>query len=305
MDDRVLSKRDTHQAITEKIVAAIEKGAGEFRMPWHRGASSIARPVNAATGKPYQGTNVIALWADASLRGFSSGHWATYRQWRGLGAQVRKGPRGAPIVFFRIAEEHEEGEQENEQASAPRLLARTSWVFNAEQVEGWTPPTPVPRDDVEVRSHVDAFIDATKAEIWYGGDEAYYHTADDYIAMPYPEQFAGTETSSATECFYAVHLHEIIHWTGASHRLARTLQVRFGDEAYAMEELIAELGAAFLCADLQVANEPRPDHARYVASWLKVLNGDSTAIFTAANKANAAIGYLAMLTGGLTISSAA
>jgi antirestriction protein ArdC len=300
MDDIVLSRRDTHQTITEKIVAAIEAGVGDYRMPWHRHGTSISRPINASTGKSYQGANVIALWAEAFLRHFSSGYWATYRQWGTLGAQVRKGARGATIVFYKAIEEpvqDSEGEKGGE-APKPRLVARTSWVFNAEQVEGWSPPTVTKPNEVEVREHAEAFIAATRADIRYGGDRAFYSVPGDYIGLPHPEQFVATETSSATECFYSVHLHELVHWTGAARRLARVLRGRFGDDAYAMEELVAEFGAAFLCADLQIANEPRLDHACYVSSWLDVLNRDRNALFTAANKANAAIGYLAFLTGG-------
>jgi antirestriction protein ArdC len=299
MDDRVLSKRDTHHTITEKIVAAIEASVGSYRMPWHRHGASVSRPVNAATGKSYQGVNVVALWADASLKHFASGYWATYRQWGQLGAQVRKGAKGSPIVFFK-AINPEEGEEAKENDSKSRLVARTSWVFNAEQIEGWTPPKPDKRNEVEVRAHVEAFLAATRADIRYGGDQAFYHVPGDYIAMPYPEQFVATETSSATECFYSVNLHELIHWSGAGHRLARVLRSRFGDDAYAMEELIAEFGAAFLCADLQISNEPRLDHACYVSSWLKVLSQDRTALFTAANKANAAVGYLHFVTAAST-----
>jgi len=168
------------------------------------------------------------------------------------------------------------------------------------QVEGWTPPKAIVPNEVEIRTHVEAFIAATRADIRHGGDRAFYDMRDDYIAVPHPEQFMATETSSATECFYSVILHELTHWTGAAHRLARALRARFGDGAYAMEELIAEFGAAFLCADLHIANEPRLDHACYVSSWLDVLNRDRTALFTAANKASAAIGYLEFVTRSAT-----
>jgi antirestriction protein ArdC len=296
MDDRVLSKRDTYQTITEKIVTAIEAGVGDYRMPWHRHGVSVSRPVNATTGKSYQGVNVVALWADASAKHFASGYWASYRQWQQLGAQVRKGVKGSPIVFFKAVEQAD-GEGVESEDPKPRLVARTSWVFNAEQVEGWTAPVPAKHSEVEIREHVEAFMAATRADIRYGGDRAYYDVPGDYIAVPPPEHFVATETSSATEGFYSVHLHELTHWSGAGHRLARALTSRFGDESYAMEELIAELGAAFLCADLSIANEPRLDHACYVSSWLKVLKRDQRAVFTAANKASAAVAYLAFLGG--------
>jgi antirestriction protein ArdC len=297
MDGSVLSKRDTYQTITKRIVAAIEVGVGDYRMPWHRKEPTISRPLNAVTGKAYQGVNVIALWADGTAQHFGSGYWATYRQWQQLGAQVRKGAKGSPIVFFKTVEQAE-GEAMESENPKPKLVARTSWVFNAEQVEGWAAPVPAKRSEVEIREHVEAFIAATRADIRYGGDRAYYDVSGDYIAVPPPEHFVATETSSATEGFYSVHLHELTHWSGAGHRLARALTSRFGDESYAMEELIAELGAAFLCADLSIANEPRLDHACYVSSWLKVLKQDQRAVFTAANKASAAVAYLTFLGGG-------
>ena len=145
---------------------------------------------------------------------------------------------------------------------------------------------------METRKHLEAFITSTGADIRYGGDIACYDPVGDYIAVPHPEQFVATQTSSATEGYYSVILHELTHWTGAASRLSRTLRARFGDEAYAMEELVAEFGAAFLCADLGIANEPRLDHAAYVSSWLKVLSKDRTALFTAANKASVAATYL-------------
>lgn len=135
---------------------------------------------------------------------------------------------------------------------------------------------------------------------WWGapgrtGDtytRAYFDPGSDYIAIPDKARFVGSPTSTATECYYSTLLHELVHWTGAEHRLNRTFGERFGDAAYAAEELVAELGAAFLCADLGVTNDPRPDHAAYVASWLKILRSDSRAIFTAASLSTAAVTYL-------------
>jgi antirestriction protein ArdC len=290
MSEEVLSRRDVHCAITDKIVAAIEAGVDDYCMPWHQ---TVTRPVNAFTGKNYHGVNVLALWATAATRGFRSKHWATYRQWRELDAQVRKSERGAVVVFYKPAQpvkEDQGGDKEN--AGQSKLIARASWAFNAEQVDGWTAPTPQPRSEVEIREHVEAFIASTHADIRHGGDMACYDPVGDYIAVPHSEKFVATETSSATEGYYSVVLHELTHWTGAASRLARNLRARFGDEAYAMEELIAEFGAAFLCADLGIANEPRLDHAAYVSSWLKVLSKDRTALFTAANKASVAATYL-------------
>jgi antirestriction protein ArdC len=291
MDDTVLSRRDVHRAVTDKIVEAIEAGANDYEMPWHR---SVTRPINAVTEKPYHGVNVVALWCTAASRGFQSGHWATYRQWQSIGAQVRKGERGAVVVFYKpVEQEHtEDGDEAGKTTNRPKLIARASWAFNAEQVDGWTVPTQELPKQVEIREHVEAFIAATHAEIRHGGDMACYNYVNDVIEVPHPEQFFGTKTSSPTEAYYSVVLHELTHWSGASTRLARNLRTRFGDDAYAMEELIAEFGAAFLCADLRISNEPRRDHACYVASWLRVLDKDRTALFTAASKASVAATFL-------------
>jgi antirestriction protein ArdC len=296
MNGEVLSRRDVHRAITETIAVAIEGGAKEYQMPWHRGAS---RPVNACTSKAYHGVNVIALWGAANVRGFRSGHWATYRQWHGIGAQVRKGERGSVVVFYKsmAVPAGTPPEESQEGTEVSRLVARASWVFNADQVDGWAAPTAKIDNPVEVREHVEAFIAKTHADVRHGGDRAYYDWSGDYIAVPPPEQFVPTATSSATEGYYSVVLHELTHWSGAAHRLARNLRGRFGDHAYAMEELIAELGAAFLCADLRIANEPRLDHASYVSSWLHVLSEDRSALFTAASKASVAATYLIDLGG--------
>lgn len=144
--------------------------------------------------------------------------------------------------------------------------ARTSWVFNASQVDGWSPPKPPERSEVEVLVHAEAFVERTGAVIRHGGDSACYRSLSDVIDMPDRDLFKGTTTSGATESYYAVLFHELTHWTGHQSRLDRQLANRFGDAAYAMEELVAELGASFLCADNAIANEPRPDHACYIAN---------------------------------------
>ena len=139
----------------------------------------------------------------------------------------------------------------------------------------------------------EAFIAATDAKISIGGDRAFYRPSADIIAMPDRHRFIGTETSTATEGWYSTLLHEMTHWSGASHRMDRTFGKRFGDDAYAMEEMVAELGAAFLCGDLGITAEPRPDHAAYIGNWLRILKSDRKAIFTAASAANKAAEFLA------------
>ena len=294
-------RQDVYQRITDQIVAAIEAGSGPVEMPWHRSGVATTRPANALTGQPYQGINILSLWAAAALNEFTSGSWATFKQWHCLGAHVRKGETGSPIVFYKryIAGQPDPRActaakpASADDATAPiRWFARASRVFSAEQVEGWSPPRPPVQSSADTLSEVEGFVGRTGAVIRHGGDSACYRPEADIIVMPARETFTGTATSGATESYYAILFHELTHWSGHRDRLNRTLANRFGDEAYAMEELVAELGASFLCAECTITNQPRPDHACYIANWLGVLKNDTRAIFTAARKASEATAYL-------------
>lgn len=282
--------RGIYARITEQIVAAIAAGAPTYKMPWHQSGPALARPANVASCLRYRGVNVLALWVVAQSRGYPTGFWATYRQWASLNAQVRKGERGTAIVFYREVERQSDSDEAGEPGRY--LVARTTFVFNAAQVDGWEAP---PRQMVDPVASIEAaefFVQATGARIAHNRGRACYIPSEDYIEMPERSAFRGSATCSATDAYYATLFHELTHWSGHSKRLARNLANRFGDEAYAMEELIAELGAAFLCADLNVMNTPRLDHAAYIASWLRVLENDPRAIFTAAGKAGAAAEFL-------------
>ena len=287
------SKSDVFTTITNKIVASIEAGAGTYTMPWHGGICPPAFPVNAATDKSYRGVNILSLWADALLKRYVWGYWATYKQWQTLGAQVRKGERGTAIVFYKKLEQEQlalEGENENQ-----RFVARSSYVFNAEQVDGWQPPMQKPWSEFEINEEIAAFVQATGADVRHGGYKALYRPSLDCIEIPNRELFRNTGTSSAAQAYHSVQLHELTHWSGAPTRLDRQFGKRFGDEAYAFEELVAELGAAFLCSAFRISIEPRLDHAAYVSSWLKILDRDTKAIFTAASKAQEAVEFLMQL----------
>ncbi len=174
------------------------------------------------------------------------------------------------------------GEEENRRS----VLARGYSVFNAAQVDGFTLPELPAKPEIERVQNAELFFAALGADIRHGGYRACYVPKIDQIQMPRFEIF------KSAIAYYSTLSHESTHWTGAPQRLNRQLSTRFGEEAYAAEELIAELGAAFLCADLGLSNEPRPENAAYVASWLKVLKNDKKAIFTAASKAQAAVDYL-------------
>ena len=288
------NRTDVYRTITDKIIAAIERGAGTFAMPWH--GSNLARPQNALTGSDYHGVNILALWAEACLGNFTTGWWATYKQWQEVGAQVRRDEKASTIVFFkRLEADDDEGDEAAEDGAhrRTRLLARASRVFNADQVDGWAPPVPTyPFGSAEAILSVTALVNASGANIRHGGNLACYRMNEDRIDMPPIEDFVGTLTSSPTEAYASTLLHELIHWTGAVHRLDRGFGEGLDKEKYAAEELVAEIGAAYLCADLGVSNQPRPDHAAYVASWLKVLKDDTRSIFTASRLADRAATFL-------------
>jgi antirestriction protein ArdC len=205
-----------------------------------------------------------------------------------LGAQVRKGERCSPVVFWKISDkEAQDGDEDGvEDDRRSRVFARGYSVFNAAQVDGYAAPALPVLPEVERIDHAEAFFAATGIEVRHGGARAYYRPGEDRVQMP---PFAAFRDAVA---YYATLAHEATHATGHASRCARDLKGRFGEEAYAAEELVAELGAAFLCAGLALVTEPRPDHAAYVASWLKVLRGDKRAIFTAAAKAQAAADWM-------------
>jgi antirestriction protein ArdC len=292
-------RQDVYTQVTNTIIAAIEAGAGDWQMPWHRSGQGLNRPVNIDTANAYRGINVVSLWASAQARGFSTGVWGTYRQWQSKGCQVRKGEKSSLVVFYKefdVEEQKDDGEIEQ----GRRLIARASYVFNADQVDGFeSPPLPEPKDPAQILDKAETFVGATGADIRHGGNQAFYSISldghGDFIQMPERQRFMGTETSTATESYYSTLLHELTHWTGSAKRCNRQFGKRFGDDAYAVEELVAELGAAFLCADLGITLEPRPDHAAYLDHWLKVLKADKKAIFTAASQAAKATDYLAGL----------
>lgn len=291
---------DVYGAITDQIIVAIEAGAASGnslpQMPWHRAGGSIERPTNVESKNAYRGVNTVALWASAYCQQFDHGLWGTYRQWQEKGAQVRKGEKSSIIIFYRDLGPHERDTQSSgdDDDRGYRLhVARASRVFNVAQVDGFELPAIEPTiDRIDPCVAAEAFIASTGANITVAGERAFYNRGTDSITMPDRHRFVGTKTSTATEGWYSTLLHELTHWSGAETRCARTFGERFGDDAYAMEEMVAELGAAFLCGDLGITAEPRTDHADYIGHWLRILKGDRKAIFTAASAANKAAEYL-------------
>ena len=285
-------RTDVYTRVTAKIVADLEQGVRPWLKPWNaeHAAGRISRPLRA-NGQPYRGVNVLLLWGEAQGKGYNAPIWITYKQAATLGGQVRKGEHGSLVVYADRFTKTETDEQGQESARAiPFMKGYT--VFNVEQVDGlpahFYGKAEAPRP-VERIPQAEAFFAATGATVRHGGNQAFYAPHPDHIQMPPRESFVDAES-------YVVTLaHELTHWTAHPSRLARELGKRFGDHAYAAEELIAEMGSAFLCADLGLTPEARDDHASYLAHWLKVLKKDSHAIFTAASQAQRAADYLHQL----------
>jgi antirestriction protein ArdC len=210
MTDTVLSNRhDVYGAITERIVRAIKEGAGTFEMPWHSSGVPLGVPTNAATGQPYRGVNILSLWADSLKRGFPTGYWASYKQWQSLGVQVRYREQGSLIIFYK---QLDQTEAEREADEAPRYAGRASWIFNAAQVENWQPSEQEQASPVEIDKDVAAFVEATEAKVFHGYQLARYRRDLDYIEMPNPSLFRDTKTSTASQAYHSVLLHELTHY---------------------------------------------------------------------------------------------
>lgn len=297
--------------VTGKILGMMQAGAGDWRKPWI--ASGGGLPSNGVTGREYHGVNVLCLWAAAAEKGYASPLWASFPQWRNAGASVRKGERGTMIVYLGDASKNDatDAAEGDTDASKPRRVLRYFHVFNVAQVDAaegsdWQPPKPPELPSLAQRIEAaEHLVGATGARIVNGHSRAFYQPAGDFVGMPHITAFRDTPTASATENYYGTLLHELTHWTGHPRRLDRNLSTRFGSDAYAAEELVAELGSAFLCAALGISAEPRQDHAQYLANWANVLRADDRAIFTAAARASDAAEYIRKLGAGESLPAAA
>jgi antirestriction protein ArdC len=284
------SAPNIYSRITDRIVAALERGVRPWVQPWSskHTAGPVSRPLRH-NGTPYAGINIVALWCTAVERGYVAPIWMTFRQALELDAHVRKGETGTLVVYassFKV----DEGAPDDENTEREVHYLNGYTVFNVEQIDGLpaqytTQIHTQPNQSARI-SRVEAFARGSHATVRHGGNRAFYDPQADAIQMPPFDAFRDAER------YYATLLHEMTHWSGSRTRLARDLGNRFGTEAYAAEELIAELGAAFLCADLGVTLEPREDHASYIAVWLKVLRDNQRAIFTAASHAQRAAEFL-------------
>ena len=284
---------DVYTRVTQKIIADLEQGVRPWLRPWsaEHAAGKISRPLRH-NGTPYAGVNVLMLWMEATARGYTAPIWMTYNQAKELGAQVKKGEHGSLVVYantFTKTETNQETGQDEEH-EIPFMKPYT--VFNVEQIEGlpahyYATATPPTLSQAERNARMEAFFAATGADIRHGGNRAFYAIGPDHIQMPPFEFFKDPES------YYATLAHESTHWTRHPSRLDRDLgRKKWGDAGYAMEELVAEIGSAFVCAQLGLTPEVREDHAAYIETWLRALKGDKRAIFTAASHAQKAADFL-------------
>ena len=287
---RAQASRETLYAdVTSRIIAEMEAGRLPWVQPWDDAACGTGLPLNAATGRPYSGINILLLWGAVIQNGWPSQGWLTFRQALDAGGHVRKGEQGTTVVYadrFTPEAERERADREGGDARAIAFLKRFT-VFNVAQCEGLperhtrsAPPPPALQLIVEA----EALIAACPADFRIGGAKAFYSPATDFVQMPPQPAFYDPIN------YYRTALHELGHWTGHASRLARDQTGSFGSAAYAREELCAEMASAFLCASLGIV--PTVRHSDYVASWLDVLRADNRAIFRAASHASKAANYL-------------
>ena len=275
-----------YESITNDILAELKKGVAPWVKPWDDGGGMLLMPYNGASGHRYRGVNVLLLWRVSRLKGYRHPAWIGYHQARERGGYVRRGEKATPIVYAKTFTPKEDREKpEGEQRTIPFLKWRD--VFNVEQTAN-LPDTltrlPKPKALPAALEQVEAFLAWIGAKVLHGGDRAAYSPNFDLITLPEPSRF------ESAPHYYATSLHEHGHWSGHPSRLNRDLAGRFGTEAYAAEELVAELGAAYLSATLSLPGKLQ--HAEYIGNWITLLQHDARAIFTAASKATDAANFL-------------
>jgi antirestriction protein ArdC len=298
----VRAASDTHvaltpaQRVTAQISALLERGVRPWIRPWDDIAPSdaLVLPLRSC-GTPYRGMNVIALWAATLESGFKSRHWFTFKEALALNACVRKGERGSYVVYYtELTSKAGEGAVPSpEDTSETRRILRGYTVFNADQIDGLPldfyakpdaePVPPSPNTKTEDEARLSALFARIPVTIRHGGNRAFYSKAADYIQMPTRESFRDGSQ------YWATLAHECAHSSRAENRLNRDFgQNRFGDQGYALEELVAELASAFIGAHIGLPADHLEDHASYIGGWLKALGDNPSAFFTAASKAQAA-----------------
>lgn len=305
-----VAKQDKREAIADKIIEMMETHGADWSKPWAACAASGSHH-NKFSRKAYRGINVFITGYAALENGFTSSEWGTFNQWFTAGGGERcpdtgkitkqsryslKGQKSTEILFWKklsFQKDTDDGEKE----TVNYWKCRSYFIFNADQVEGYTPKETKTRPNlVEQFASVDGLVDHHGIKLGHGGDRAFYSPSRDIIQMPDQSAFKAIAGQTATQSYYGTLLHEIVHWSGHQSRLDRfsddPLSV-FGDDAYAAEELVAEIGSIFLASQLGIEKEPTPNHAKYLNGWIKGLKDNKKALFTAFSKAQAAADFIA------------
>lgn len=278
-----------YQEVTDKIISELEQGRFPWVQPWGGASAALGLPKNGATARRYSGINVLVLWGAVIEKGYHGQNWLTFRQALTLGGSVRKGEKGTTVFYadkFIPKGEIARAAKDGDDPHAVPFLKRFT-VFNVEQCDGLPASASAgiaPLPEREIIPHAEDLIKRTGADFRIGGNRAFYQKVDDFIQVP-PQQAFFHQID-----FYRTAYHELSHWAGAPHRLARDHSGRFGSHAYAREELVAEIGAAMICAALGIV--PTVRHTDYLASWLDVLKEDNRAIFRAASQASKAADFI-------------
>ena len=278
-----------YQEVTDRIVAELEQGRFPWAQPWGGASATLGLPKNAATARQYSGINILVLWGAVIEKSYRGQNWLTFRQALTLGGCVRKGEKGTTVFYadkFIPKGEIERAAKDGDDPNAVPFLKRFT-VFNVDQCDGLPASTSAgiaPLPERELIPHAENLIRRTGADFRIGGNRAFYQTADDFIQVP-PQPAFFQQIDYYRTCF-----HELGHWTGAKHRLARDHSGRFGSHPYAREELVAEMSSAFVCAALGIT--PTVRHADYLGNWLDVLKEDNRAIFRAASQASKAADFI-------------
>ena len=288
----VKHKLDIHQEITDAVVEALEEIKNRFgdnrKMEWNKPwIDTLSGSPKNVDGKAYRGINVLLLSLQASKMGYTQNIWGTFKAWQGKGGKIIKGSKATRITFYKsfITKNKETGEEEK------FFILKAFNVFNIAQVDGVeiSETDDAVMTDNERMESIDSFVANTKVVLKSGGNRAFYSPNGDFVAMPELGQF------KTTDAYYATLLHELTHWTGNKERCERNMSGRFGNQAYAFEELVAELGSMFLCAEFKVLGRDEDhmsNHIAYLDSWIKVLRDDKKAIFKASTLAQQSFDYL-------------
>ena len=279
-------KKDRYQIITDTVIEQMENLGSDWIKSWSTNAMSGHH--NVISKKAYQGTNTFLTAISSFKNGFQSNQWGTYRQWQSKGYSVKKGSKGTDIIFFdKIKIEDKETEQER---FVPILKGFS--IFNADQIEDYWSGSAIPEKPTFKHEQTEQLVTNSKAIIKHGGSRAFYTSEADFIQMPHKTDFQDIDGSTAMENYYSTLLHELTHWTGHTFRLDRKLANKFGSNAYAFEELVAEIGSVFLTAMLGIEKQPQPNHAKYLNGWLEVLKQDKRAMVKAFGLAQKASDYI-------------